>query len=164
MGRAINDSTTSDILAKLNQRFEPDQLEEMVSLQKEFKIFSNKHSLRQSFALLGIVPDDKPERPRWFAFLDKLHTYKSDLAGVKGDDQVINALAGAFEATKPSPVFFRVHLASEDDRITVTRGKPVLFSHVEYSVISIPITPAPVARQHAAETARKRRVEKKSKK
>ncbi|SDS92170.1 hypothetical protein [Bradyrhizobium canariense] len=164
MGRAINDGTTSDVLAKLNKRFAPEQLDEMVSLQKEFKIFSNKHSLRQSFALLGIVPDDQAERPRWFNFLDKLHTYKSDLAGVKGDDQVINALAAAFEAKKPLPVFFRVHLASEDDRITVTRGQPVLFSHIEYSIISIPVTPAAVARQHAAETARKRRVEKKSKK
>jgi hypothetical protein len=142
MGRAINDSTTSDILAKLNKRFEPEQVHEMVLLQKEFDIFSNNHSLKQSFALLGIVPDDHQERPRWFNFLDTLNAYNSDQAGVKGDDRVINALAVAFGPANPLPVFFTVHLASVNDQITVTKGRPVLFSpNVDYWIISIPITP-----------------------
>ena len=98
MGRAISDSTTSEVLVRLNRRFEPDELREMVVLQKEFKIFSSKHTLRQSFALLGIVPADRSERERWYRFLDKLYTYKSDLQGVNGHDRVVKALADAFEA------------------------------------------------------------------
>jgi hypothetical protein len=58
MGIAINDSTTLDILVQLNKRFEPEGLTEMIALQKEFQIFSAKHSLQSSFALLGIVPVD----------------------------------------------------------------------------------------------------------
>ncbi len=161
MGRAINDGTTSDMLAKLNKRFGPEQLDEMVSLQKEFKIFSSQHSLKQSFALLGIVPDDQSERKRWFDFLDKLDTYASDKKRVSGDDRVIDALADAFKSTPPLPVFFTVHLAAADNQITVKEGKPVLFSPVEYSIISIPITPAKEARRSAAQAARTRREEKK---
>src|SRR5262249_43968450 len=146
---------------RLNRRFEPDELREMVVLQKEFKIFSSKHTLRQSFALLGIVPADRSERERWYRFLDKLYTYKSDLQGVNGHDRVVKALADAFEAAQPSPVYFIVHQASEDDRIVVTSGRPIIFSLVNYSIVSIPTTPSRVARERAATTARKRRAEKK---
>jgi hypothetical protein len=162
-GGQISDSTTSEVLVSLNKRFEPDELREMVALQQEFKIFSSKHTLRQSFALLGIVPADRTERQRWYRFLDKLPTYKSDLQGVNGHDRVIKALADAFEASQPIPVYFQVHQASEDNRITVTTGRPIIFSSVNYSVVSIPITPSRVAREQAASAARKRRAERSKK-
>jgi hypothetical protein len=84
-----------------------------------------------------------------------------DLQGVNGHDRVVKALADAFEAAQPSPVYFIVHQASEDDRIVVTSGRPIIFSLVNYSIVSIPTTPSRVARERAATTARKRRAEKK---
>ena len=55
MGARIKDSTTLDILVQLNKRFDVEMVSEMAALQNEFKVFSGKHSLRQSFALLGLV-------------------------------------------------------------------------------------------------------------
>jgi len=160
VGSLIKDSTTSSVLDQLNKRFEPDELTEMVALQKEFKIFSAKHSLRQSFALLGIVPADQAERKRWYRFLDEqLGTYKSDLANVNGHDRVVKAVKDGLGAAQPLPVFFRVHLASEDPRVIVTRGPAVIFSFATYSIVSIPTTPASLARQQGAEAAKKRRTE-----
>src|ERR1700679_1066346 len=91
MGMAIKDSTTLDILVQLNRRFEPEGLTELVALQIEFQVFSAKHGLKSSFALLGIVPQDWSERRRWYRFLDLLKTYPSDLAGVSGHDRIIKA-------------------------------------------------------------------------
>jgi hypothetical protein len=164
VGGAIKDSTTLDILVQLNKRFDVDAIPEMVALQKEFKIFSAKHSLRQSFALLGIVPADQAERTRWYRFLDELlGTYKSDLANVNGHDRVVKAFKDDLAAAQPLPVFFRVHLASEDPRVTVTQGPAVIFSSVTYSIVSIPTIPASLARQQGAEAAKKRRTEKNKK-
>ena len=64
MGLVIQDSTTLDVLSKLNRRFGPDDITEMVALQKEFRIFSSDHPLEESFKLLGIVPCDRLERER----------------------------------------------------------------------------------------------------
>jgi len=162
MGDFIKDSTTSDVLARLNKRFDPDELAEIVALQKEFQIFSGKHSLRQSFALLGIVPADKAERERWYRFLNKLSSYKSDQSE-NGHDRIVGALAEALEAKQPMPVYFGVHAASENNRITVTTGRPIVFSLATYSIISIPTTPARMARQQTTDTARKRRATKSKK-
>jgi type III secretory pathway lipoprotein EscJ len=164
MGRMIHDSTTSDVLGQLNDRFGPDELAEMIALQNEFKIFSDKHTLRQSFALLGIVPADPLERKRWYRFLDEqLPTYPSDVTGVYGDARVVKAFRDALGGAHPLPVFFTVHLKSDDPRVTVAPGHPVVFSLVTYSVVSIPIVPAALAKQQAADAAKTRRAEKSEK-
>lgn len=161
MGGLLLDNTTTDVLVRLNKRFSPDDLIEMVALQKEFGIFSSAHSLRQSFALLGIVPTDRAERDRWYRYLDKLQAYRSDVSGCNGHDRIVRALASALEAEQPMPVHFGVHRASDDDRITITTGHPVIFSLATYFTISIPTTPSRVVREQAAEAARKRRAERK---
>jgi hypothetical protein len=164
VGRAIQDSTTSSVLDQLNKRFAPDELIEMVALQKEFKIFSSKHTLRHSFALLGIVPADPAERARWYRFLEEqLGTYPSDLLDVNGHDRVVRAFKAALESTQPLPMFFRVHLASDDPRVTVVQGRAIIYTFVEYSIVSIPTVPASLARQQAADAVKERRA-KKSKK
>jgi hypothetical protein len=59
MGLAISDITTADMIFQLNSRFAfGPPLNEMVGIQTEFKIFSDKYSLRQAFLLLHIVPAD----------------------------------------------------------------------------------------------------------
>jgi len=164
MGMAINDSTTLDILVQLNKRFEPDGLHEMVALQKEFQIFSAKHSLQSSFALLGIVPLAWSERRRWYHFLGQLKTYPSDLANVSGHDRIIKAFKDDLGAKEPLPVSFRCHNAADDPKVTVSKGLPIIFSLDTYVIVSIPTTPGRVARQQAAAIAKQRRAVKKSKK
>jgi hypothetical protein len=169
MGLAIHDSTTLDVLALLNRRFGPDEIVEMVALQKEFQIFSSDHSLEDSFYLLGIMPCDRAERDRWFKFLGTLKNYESDVPNVNGYDRVIVA----FEQTliilphiPPNPVlplFVDVHAMAEDPRVTFSDGFPLLFSVQPYKVLSIPTKPGRVARQEAANAAKARRA-KKSKK
>ena len=56
------------MFVQMNKRFDPEPLPEMIALQREFKVFSAKHTLRQSFALLGIVPADATERQAGTAF------------------------------------------------------------------------------------------------
>ena len=160
MGAMIKDSTTLDILVQLNKRFDPDALAEMVELQKEFKIFSAEHSLQQSFALLGIVPADWSERKRWYRFLDFLKTYPSDLPDVNGHDRVVKAFKDSLEAKQPLPVSIRCHAASEDPRVTLAHGNPVIFSLDTHAIVSIPTTPGRQARQQAADAAKERRAQK----
>ena len=163
MGVMIKDSTTLDIIVQLNKRFDADALPEMVELQREFGVFSLRHSLQQSFALLGIVPADWSERRRWYKFLEFLKTYPSDIASVNGHDRVIQAFKDDLECEKPLPVSIVCHSAAEDPRVTVSEGRPIVFSLDKHVIISIPTTPGREARKQAAETARTRRVEKRKK-
>ncbi len=164
MGAMIKDSTTLDIVVQLNKRFDADALSEMVELQREFGVFSQQHSLQQSFALLGIVPADWSERRRWYKFLDFLKTYQSDLSNVNGHDRVIKAFKDNLESEKPLPVSIVCHAAADDARVTVGEGRPVVFSLDTHVMVSIPTTPGREARKQAAEVARTRRVAKRSKK
>lgn len=164
MGMAINDSTTLDILVQLNRRFEPEGLTELVALQTEFQVFSAKHSLQSSFALLGIVPHDWTERRRWYRFLELLKTYPSDLADVSGHDRIVKAFVDDLGAKEPLPLSFRCHNAADDPKVTVSTGQPIIFSLDTYVIVSIPTTPGRVARQQAAAIAGQRRASKKGKK
>ncbi len=164
MGSMIKDSTTLEILVQLNKRFDADALQEMVMLQKEFEVFSSKHTLHHSFALLGIVPADCSERKRWYKFLDYLKTYPSDLPNVNGHDRVVKAFKDDLEAENPLPISIRCHSAAEEPEVTVANGRPVVFSLETHVIVSIPTTPGREVRRKAAEAAKKRRVEKKSKK
>lgn len=163
MGGLIKDSTTLDILVQLNKRFDADAISEMVALQKEFKIFSAAHSLKQSFAVLGIVPADWSERKRWYKFLDHLKTYPSDLKDINGHDRVVKAFKDALAATRALPVSIVCHAAKDDPRVTVSQGRPVIFSLDTHVIVSIPTTPGREARQQAAEMAKQRRAAKSKK-
>jgi hypothetical protein len=165
MGLAIHDSTTLDVLSQLNRRFGPDEIKEMVALQTEFTIFSPQRKLEDSFALLGIMPCDQTERHRWFAFLKTLKGYKSDLPNVNGYDRVVKAYQDALKAVlfppiPKLPVYVDVHAMDDDDRVTVTEGRPLIFSVQPYVILSIPTKPGRVARQQAADAAKKRRAAK----
>lgn len=143
MGLLIDDSTSQEMLCQLNVRFEPgDKLEEMVVLQKEFHVFSEAHSLRQSFGLLGIDPGDRLERRRWRKFLDEtLEKYTSDIDGMNGHNRIVRALEDDLSSEAPLPVYFICHLMRDDPRVTVTQTTPLIFSLREYVVISIPTRP-----------------------
>jgi hypothetical protein len=157
MGLMIKDSTTLEILVLLNKRFDAESLPEMVELQKEFDVFSEKHPLQQSFALLGIVPANWSERKRWYKFLEHLKTYRSDLPEVNGHDRVVKAYKDGLEIAKPIPISIKCHSGAEDPRVTVSKGRPAIFILETHLIISIPTTPGREVRKQAAEAAKKRR-------
>jgi hypothetical protein len=152
MGDFIKDSTTSDILVQMSTRFDAAHLPEMIELQKEFKVFSAKHSLRQSFALLGIVPADLSERQGWYRFLDFLSKYKSDLPNVSGHDRMVKAIQKNLEAKTPLPITMICHAATDDLSLKVTQGKPLVYSSDDHVIISIPTTPRGQTRPRAAKS------------
>jgi hypothetical protein len=142
MGGFMAHATTHDVTHQLNNRFRSGApLNEMTEIQKEFGIFSREHSLRQTFRLLHIVPADFEERRGWFVFLDRLKRYPSDIKGVSGHDRIVQAHQQNLESKKPLPVFTTDHRAADDARVTVTRGKPIVFEDQEYLIISIPTKP-----------------------
>ncbi len=161
MGAMIKDSTTLEILVQLNKRFDTESLPEMVELQKEFDVFSSKHTLQQSFALLGIVPSEWSERRRWYKFLEYLKSYPSDLPDVNGHDRVVKAFRDGLETQKPIPISIICHSAAQDPRVTVAKGRPVVFTLETHLLVSIPTTPGREAREQAAKTAKSRRAAKK---
>jgi hypothetical protein len=161
MGSMIKDSTTLEILVQLNKRFDAESLPEMVELQKEFEVFSSRHSLQHSFALLGIVPTDWAERKRWYKFLEYLKTYPSDLTNVNGHDRVVKAFKDGLEIAKPIPISIKCHSAAEDSRVFVEEGRPVVFTIETHLIVSIPTTPGREIRKQAAEVAKNRRAAKK---
>src|ERR1700728_298085 len=73
VGEITRDDTVAEIQYQMNRRFAPGEpLQEMVAIQKEFGIFSDRYSLRQAYRLLHIVPRDFRERERYFKYLDLL--------------------------------------------------------------------------------------------
>jgi hypothetical protein len=143
MGNIIPGSTASELLYQLNSRFAPGEpIREMVAIQTDFRIFSEKYSLRQAYRLLHIVPSDCKDRERWFKYLDHLKTYPSDQDGVSGHDRIIRARQENLESVSPLPMYVQTHLASDDDRVTVARGRPILHEMQDYLVISTPTMPA----------------------
>lgn len=144
MGRMVSDSATRDVIAQINARFEAGEaIQEMVALQKEFKIFSPKHSLYDSWLLLNIKASDPRERARWKNWAEVYMKEKvpSDLKDVNGHDRLVRAYQENLELSKPLPMCYVHHLAKDDPRVLVSTGKGPLFSVVDHIVTSIPIKP-----------------------
>ena len=144
MGRMVSDSATGEVIAQINARFEAGEaILEMAALQKEFKIFSPKHSLYDSWLVLNIRASDPNERKRWKKWAESYMKEKvpSDLKGVNGHDRLVRAYQENLESSRPLPMFYKHHLAKDDPRVLVSTGKGPLFSVVDHIVTSIPIKP-----------------------
>src|SRR3954447_6683206 len=143
MGMAISDITTADVLYQLNNRFAPgDALKEMVAIQKEFEVFSERYSLSQTFRVLHIVPADFKERRLWFLFLDGLRQYKSNHNNDNGHDGIRNAYQQNLESDTPLPVFMTTHRAEQENMVVLINiGQPIIYETQDYLTISIPIIP-----------------------
>lgn len=158
MGGFVKDSTALSILVQINARFgagEP--IIEMAALQKEFQIFSPKHSLQKSFALLNIAPPPGTERERWYNYLHKLRTYSSDKSGVNGHDRIVSAIQSNLDSAHPLPMRLVVHSASQSKAVKVGIETPVIFSKQKYVVISVPTAPGREVREEIAKHVRARR-------
>ena len=143
MGKMVSDSATRDVIAQINARFEAGEaIQEMVALQKEFKIFSRKHSLYDSWLILNIKASDPRERARWKNWAENyMKKVPSDLKGVNGHDRLVRAYQENLESSQPLPMWYTHHLAKEDPRVLVSRGIGPLFSVAEHIITSIPIKP-----------------------
>jgi hypothetical protein len=156
MGIAISDFSTADVLFQLNTRFGAGHpLREMVTIQKDFKVFSSEYSLKQAFRALHIGPADFQERRRWFVFLELLKKYASDQKDVNGHDRIRSAYQDNLESKTPLPVYTTTHLMSKDRRVKVTQGQPIIYETQSYLVISIPTLAK--EKGQAARAAKKRR-------
>jgi hypothetical protein len=144
MGDVLTPSCTISLIAQKNKRFEAGEaILEMIELQREFKMFSNEHSLYETFTLLDIKPSNPVERPIWRKWLDVyLQRYPSDIADINGHDRWVKAYQGNLEGEHPLPMYITRHLLSEDPRVLVRTGTPLLFVPVEHVIVSIPSVPA----------------------
>jgi hypothetical protein len=143
MGGFIDDDDLLTTQGQLNRRFGPgDPIDEMVGLQRAFKIFSPKHPLREASALLDIGPADRKQRQNWYKYLDSLKKFKSEKPKVNGHDLIVAALKQDLESKKPLPVYFDWHSAKEDPRVWARRpdkGPPLLYQGQDFLRISVPI-------------------------
>jgi hypothetical protein len=162
MGGGLVDYLLDTIRGQLNLRFGPgDPIAEMVALQKEFQIFSRKHPLRSTAAVLDIGPADRDQRLKWYSYLDHLRTYESDVSGENGHDRIRNAIRRNLGASKPLPIYFTFHDHLEADRVAVTQGVPAAFTRRTYLIVSVPLVPVDDSRLKIAAAVRARRARRK---
>ncbi len=137
MGGFVADKSVPSIIAQLDSRFQGESLAEMVGLQKEFKIFSPRHTLASAAALLDLAPEGK-DRRGWFLFLNGLKKVPSDVTRLNGHDRIVSALKKNLDAKSPMQVHFTSHPATSNPGVIVTLERPFSYSRTEYLTVSAP--------------------------
>lgn len=142
------------VLDEINLRFAPPQsscsselyggIEEMIEIQKEFRIFKAGRPLKQSMRALTLLPCHNQARQRWLNLIDALSKHPSNRSGESGGEAIVNALLENFAQAKPLPVFFTTHDMNnkpvKDSPVLITVGaRPVHYLEVDYLVISLPM-------------------------
>jgi hypothetical protein len=136
---------------QLNLRFAPPAglrthhggIEELAELQKEFQVFKKDRRLSKSMAVLGIgsTTGNAPKNVL-YGYFDGLAKMGSNVAGLNGEQAVIDALLKNFAAKKPLPVYFKYHdMAAPhgDMRVLVTpKARPVSYFNHDFMVLSFP--------------------------
>jgi hypothetical protein len=165
-GIVIRSHTIHELTGKVNSRFAAgDSIQEMATIQKDFKIFSPGKTLQQAYRALQIVPNDPREKRLWYRYLEYTKSMPSDQAGVTGHDRIIKARQENLESSKALPMFTKVHAESVDPRVTVTRGRPTPHDADEHIIISMPVRapgeaappPRPSTAKAPTRTSRKKR-------
>ncbi|GLH78556.1 hypothetical protein SSBR45G_34650 [Bradyrhizobium sp. SSBR45G] len=123
-----------------------DGIDELKSLHQAFAIFSDEHSLADSFALLGLGGFWNPAlKNKFYAYLNGLSRERFAMDGTDtgeaGDRGVVTALRKNFELDVPQPVYFTTHKLGDDPRVLAYHGKPLLYMEDDYLTISFPMTP-----------------------
>ena len=140
MGEFVKHHHVPMTQARMNFRFaHGDPLKEMVAFQKHFEVFSPKHPLSRSFALVDAVPHDAKERRGFLRYLDRMTQVGSNVKGLDGHAAVVAALKKNLESKNPLPVHFTYHVDPRTSlKVKVTTSKPIAFSGVKYLTISFP--------------------------
>jgi hypothetical protein len=147
------------LLDDLNIRFGPSQggprtewfggINEMARLQKEFELFKQGRSFRDSIAVLNIGGVRNARvRNRWLSLLNWLQRVGSNVADKSGDEAIVEALIGNLAGASPEPAYFTAHFSpnAAADKVTITRNdKPLLYMAQSFLTISIPMRPRTAA-------------------
>jgi hypothetical protein len=125
-----------------------DGIDELRSLQQAFHIFSDEHSLADSFAVLGLGGFWNPAlKNKFYGYLDGLSRERFAMNGTDtgeaGDRGIVTALQQNFELDVPYPVYFTTHKLDKDPRVLAYHGKPLIYMEDDYLTISLPMTPWP---------------------
>ncbi|MDO8388226.1 MAG: hypothetical protein Q7T13_17755 [Polaromonas sp.] len=156
------------MLDELNLRFAPSQgkeshfggIDEMVALQKEFKIFKKGRSFRTSCAVLNLGARNNEVKNRWQALLGNLAKHDSNVKGQNGDAAIVAAIMKNLAAKTPLPVFFTSHDmrgAKENSEVKITANtRPIHYLEQDYLSISLPMQPvSAVSKAGAKKTGKK---------
>jgi len=148
-----HDIYVGSMLDELNLRFAPPQgkdshfggIQEMVALQKEFKIFKKGRSFRTSISALSLGTWNHDAKNRWLNYLATLSKYESNIPKQNGDVAIVNAIVKNLAAKEPLPIYFTSHDMrgpKENNRVIVSaKGRPVFYLEVDYLTISLPMQP-----------------------
>jgi hypothetical protein len=123
-----------------------DGIDELKSLQDEFDIFSDDHSLTDSFAVIGLGGFWNPAlKNKFYGYLESLADVRFAMNGAEtgesGDRGIVNALRKNFGLDIPYPVYFTTHKIGGNPSVLASYGKPLVYMEDEYLIISLPMTP-----------------------
>jgi hypothetical protein len=147
-----DDTYIASMLDLLNLRFGPTQgigeyfggIEEMVELQKEFKVFKPGRSFRDSAAVLNLGGFwNARAKNRWLLLLERLAEVGSNINGKNGSDAIVSALIDNLAAEKRLPVHFKAHEAGPKAEASVLIGlekRPIFYDYQDYLTVSLPMT------------------------
>lgn len=153
------------MLEDLNLRFAPSQgrathfggLDEMVALQKEFKIFKKGRSFKASCAALNLGSRNNEVKTLWHSLLTNLTRHPSAKKGEDGDTAIVNALLKNLAANAPLPVYFTSHdmrgEASNAEVKITPKSRPLHYMEQDYMTISLPMQPASAAKKPTVKKA-----------
>ncbi len=148
-----HDVHVENLLGQLNVRFGPTPdkkthfggIDEMVQLQKEFKIFKKGRSFKTSVSVLNIGASNAEARNRLLEYFDGLSKHDSNVTGQNGDAAIVNAIVRNLAGPDPLPVYFTYHdMRAEkgNTRVLITpKGQPVPFFKRDYLTVSFPTKP-----------------------
>ncbi len=148
-----HDIYVDSLLDQLNLRFAPSQgkdthyggLDEMIALQKEFKIFKKGRSFKTSVGALNIGATNTEAKNRLLDYFGNLSKHDSNIPKHNGDVGIVNALIKNLASKKPLPVYFTFHdmrAAKGNTRVLIDgKGRPLPFFKRDYLTISFPTLP-----------------------
>jgi hypothetical protein len=140
MGEFVGHRHIPHVRQRMNFRFaHGDALKEMVACQKHFEVFSHKHPLSRSFALVDAAPEDEKQRRGFFRYVDRMTEVGSNVKGHNGHAAIVAALKKNLESKSPLPVHFTYHLDPRgSQKVRISTSKPHVYSKVKYLTISFP--------------------------
>jgi len=162
-----HDIHVGSLLDQLNVRFGPTPdkkthfggIDEMVQLQKEFKVFKRGRAFKTSVAVLGIGAGNSEAKNRLQEYFGNLANHDSSVAGQNGDVAIVNALIRNLASKSPLPVYFTFHdMKAEKGNTRVLideKGRPVPFFKRDYLTISFPTLPQKATKPAAKPAAKK---------
>ncbi len=143
-----HDIYVGSMLDEMNLRFAPSQglathyggIEEMVALQKEFKILKKGRSFKTSVAALNLGARNNEVKNRWLELLGALSSYASNVGKQNGDVAIVDALVKNLASKTALPVYFTSHPLQEVAQVKIAaKSRPLHYMEQDYLTISLPM-------------------------